>query len=145
MKVSTRSRYGLKALLEIATAEENKCVSLQAISDKSGISVNYLEQIIATLKKAGIVKSIRGAKGGYVIGKKLEDISLGEVIRVLEGDLMPVSCIDNNLDCVEDTECSCGNKCTSGCLTKDAWIKVYSVITESIDGISIRDIVEKNL
>ncbi len=140
MKVSTRSRYGLKAILEIATTKDNKCVSLQSISDKLGISVNYLEQIIAVLKKDGIVKSVRGAKGGYVLARDMSEITFGEILRSLEGDLAPVSCLDK-----AEAECSCGDSCTTECLTRDTWSKFYNIITDSIDSITLKDIIEKNL
>ncbi len=143
MKFSTRSKYGLKALLEIAVAEDN-CVSLQSISNKLGISVNYLEQIISALKKQNIVKSIRGAKGGYVLAKSTEEITLGEVLRVLEGDLIPVNCIEQNKS-LENLKCSCGDKCSPECLTRDAWNKIYTVITTSVDNITLKDIIDKNL
>ncbi len=143
MKFSTRSKYGLKALLEIAISEE-KCVSLQSISNKLGISVNYLEQIIAVLKKQGIVESIRGAKGGYVLAKEVDEITLGDILRALEGNLAPVNCIERK-DTIESVKCSCGEKCSSECLTRDTWTKIYDVITESIDNITIKDIIDKNL
>ncbi len=146
MKFSTRSKYGLKALLEIAVAED-KCVSLQSISNKLGISVNYLEQIIAVLKKQGIVKSIRGAKGGYVLAKDIDEITLGEVLRVLEGDLIPVNCIEQSKKdkSLDHLECSCGDKCSPECLTRDTWNKIYTVITSSIDNITLKDIIDKKL
>ncbi|MFV0518686.1 MAG: Rrf2 family transcriptional regulator [Lachnospirales bacterium] len=145
MKVSTRSRYGLKALLEIATEKDEKCVSLQSISDKLGISVNYLEQIIAVLKKDGIVKSVRGAKGGYVLAKDMEEISFGEILRSLEGDLYPVNCLNDEIESTKGSGCSCGESCSSECLTKETWTKLYNIITVSIDNISLKDILEKNL
>lgn len=145
MKVSTRSRYGLKALLEIATIKDKKCVSLQSISDKLGISVNYLEQIIAVLKKDGIVKSVRGAKGGYVLARDINEITFGEILRSLEGDLAPVSCLDKSEEKDKNNGCSCGDSCSSECLTRDTWSKFYNIVTVSIDNITLKDIIEKNL
>ncbi len=143
LKFSTRSKYGLKALLEIAISEET-CISLQTISNKLGVSVNYLEQIIAVLKKQGVVESIRGAKGGYKLARSTDEITLGEVLRALEGNLCPVNCLDGTQK-NEKVKCSCGDKCSSDCLTQIAWQKIYTVLIESVDNITLKDIIEKNV
>ena len=90
MKLSTRARYGLKALIDLGLHSENEAVSLQSIAERQDISTSYLEQLMAMLKKAGLVKSSRGAYGGYQLGKPADAISVGEVLRVLEGSLEAV-------------------------------------------------------
>ena len=87
MKLSTKGRYGLRALIDLAQYSEVEPVSINSISARQGISERYLEQLMALLKKAGLVKSIRGAGGGYVLAKEKEDISVGDVLRALEGKL----------------------------------------------------------
>ena len=87
MKLSTRARYGLKALIDLGLHSENETVSLQSIAERQDISVSYLEQLMAMLKKAGLVTSSRGAYGGYRLGRPAEEISVGDILRVLEGGL----------------------------------------------------------
>ena len=90
MKLSTKGRYGLRALIDLARYSEVEPVSINSIAERQGISERYLEQLMAMLKKAGLVKSIRGAGGGYVLAKEQKDISVGDVLRPLEGNLNPV-------------------------------------------------------
>ena len=92
MKLSTKGRYGLRAFIDLAVWGENEPISLTSIAERQDISVSYLEQLMAKLKKAGLVNSIRGVNGGYVIAKPAEEISVGDVLRALEGDLAPVEC-----------------------------------------------------
>ena len=92
MKLSTKGRYGLRALIDLAQYSENEPVSITSISDRQDISERYLEQLMAMLKKSGLVKSVRGAGGGYVLAKKMNEISVGDVLRALEGNLDPVAC-----------------------------------------------------
>ena len=87
MKFSTRARYGLRALIDLGMYSETESVSLQSIADRQGISMGYLEQLMALLKKAGYVKSSRGACGGYRLAMPASEISVGDVLRVLEGSL----------------------------------------------------------
>ena len=87
MKLSTRARYGLRALIDLGLYSETEAVSIQSIATRQNISVSYLEQLMALLKKAGLVKSIRGAGGGYRLGKPAQEISVGEILRILEGAL----------------------------------------------------------
>ena len=82
MKLSTRAKYGLKALIDLGLYSEKEAVSLQSIAGRQNISVSYLEQLMALLKKAGLVKSVRGAAGGYFLGRPAEEISVGDILRV---------------------------------------------------------------
>ena len=92
MKLSTKGRYGLRALIDLAQHGGEGPVSITSIAERQEISERYLEQLMSKLKKAGIIQSIRGAQGGYVLAKELEEVSVGEVLRALEGDLNPVEC-----------------------------------------------------
>ncbi len=141
MKVSTKGRYGLRAMVYIASnSTEDCCVSLRSISETEGISENYLEQIIAQLKKHKLLKSVRGANGGYTLSKDAADISVGEILRALEGSLAPVGCVNTDDD---NKSCNCGTSCVDGCSTKDVWQKIYDSISETIDNISLESLVKE--
>ena len=136
MKVSTKGRYGLKAVVDIAYSLEkqpDKCVSVKSISERQGISENYLEQIIAPLKKAGIVRSVRGAGGGYYLAKPAHDLTVGEVLRILEGPLAPV-------DCVVDGAAVCGDVDCDLCVMKPAWNTLFDRINELMDSITVAEL-----
>ena len=92
MKLSTKGRYGLRALIDLAVYCENETVSIASIAARQNISESYLEQLIAKLRKAGLVTSVRGAGGGYKLAKPAEEISVGDILRALEGNLDPVEC-----------------------------------------------------
>lgn len=136
MKLSTKGRYGLRAVLDIAMNCGEEAVSLSSIAERQGISMSYLEQLIAKLKKAGIVNSIRGAQGGYVLARPAEEISVGQVLRALEGDLHPV-------DCSEVT----GSKehCNSSglCVTKYVWKRISDSINNAVDALMLSELVEE--
>ncbi len=131
MKLSTRARYGLKAMADIAANEEGGTVSLNQIAQRHGISENYLEQLIAVLKKAGFVKSVRGAGGGYKLAKKPEDITVGELLEVLEGSLSLV-------ECGEDGTCGSGD--CGCCQTKEVWKKLSTSLKETAESITLKDL-----
>lgn len=131
MKISTKGRYGLKAVLDIAMHDEASSVS--SIAARQRISENYLERLIAMLKKAGIVNSLRGAQGGYVLARPAEEISVGEVLRVLEGDLNPVDCaeIDGSGDFCEGAET---------CVTKFVWKRISDSINQAVNNLMISEL-----
>lgn len=131
MKISTRARYGLKAMIDIALNEDKGTVSLNAIALRNGISENYLEQLIAALKKAGYVKSVRGAGGGYKLNKPAEEITVCELLEVLEGPLSLVECGE---------EGSCGSGDCKGCTAKGVWEKLSSSLKEAAGGITLKDL-----
>ena len=95
MKLSTKGRYGLRAMIDLAVYSEKEPVSIQSIADRQNISERYLEQLMASLKKEGLVKSIRGANGGYQLARPAIGISVGDILRALEGDLRAVTCPAN--------------------------------------------------
>ena len=131
MKISTKGRYGLRAVLDIAMHDEASSVS--SIAARQFISENYLERLIAMLKKAGIVNSLRGAQGGYVLARSSEEISVGEVLRALEGDLNPVDC--SELD-------GSGEFCEGAdtCVTKFVWKRISDSINQAVDNLMISEL-----
>lgn len=118
MWVSTRAQYGMRALVEIALSSQP--TSLKVVSDRQLISQHYLEQIIAVLRRAGIVESTRGAYGGYRVARPLEQITALEIVELMEGSLAPVACI-------EDTD-SCEH--TGHCATETLWNRVDTAVRE---------------
>lgn len=135
MKLSTKGRYGLRAMVDLAMHMHSGPISIKNISERQGISENYLEQIIALLKKTGLVKSSRGAQGGYVLNKATVEISVGDILRALEGDLNPVDCVTVN----EDKHCEEADSCA----TKFVWKKISDSINDVVDHISLQDLVEE--
>ena len=137
MKLSTKGRYGLRAMIDLAIHSKENQVSIKSISERQEISENYLERIIALLKKAGYVKSTRGAQGGYTLTKKPDQISVGNILRALEGDLNPVDCSLIN----DDKVCS-----ESGlCVTKFVWKRISDSINDVVDNISLQDLVNEQI
>ncbi len=138
LKISTKGRYGLKAIVYIGANCQEENVSLKSIAENEGISENYLEQLISSLKKAKLVKSVRGAKGGYTIDKDLKEITVGEILKTLEGSIAFVDCVyDKN-----DDNCNCGGKCGDKCSTKDVWEKINDTINNVVDNITLYELVE---
>ncbi|WP_461812840.1 RrF2 family transcriptional regulator [Faecalimonas sp.] len=136
MKLSTKGRYGLRALIDLAQYSEVEPVSISSISMRQGISERYLEQLMALLKKAGLVKSIRGAGGGYVLAKEKTDISVGDILRALEGKLEPVECSGFS------SEESC--EAAGGCVTKYVWKRINESINQTVDEIKLDKLVEES-
>ena len=136
MKISTKGRYGLKAVVDIAHhTQDQKCVSLKSVAERQGISENYLEQIIAPLKKARLLNSIRGAHGGYYLARQPEELTAGEVLRILEGPLAPA-------DCVLDDDAHCGEAACEGCATKTVWANLFESINSVVDNITIASLMK---
>ncbi len=132
MKLSTKGRYGLRALIDLAVYEDD-AVSIQSIAERQGISESYLEQLMRLLKKAGLVTSVRGAGGGYRLAKPAAEISVGDILRALEGNLEAVNCTAFQ----EETACQ-GADC---CVTKYVWKKINDAITDTVDGIFLDELV----
>ena len=135
MKQSTKGRYGRRALIDLAQYGEQEAVSIQSISARQQISDSYLEQLVRKLKKAGLVTSLRGAQGGYRLAKPAEEISVGDVLRALEGSIEAVSC-------QEGENPSCVGK--DLCVARYVWQKVNKSIQETVDSIMISQLVEEN-
>lgn len=136
MKISTKGRYGLRALIDLAQYSEIEPVSINSIATRQGISEGYLEQLLTLLKKAGLIKSIRGAGGGYVLAKEMNEISVGDVLRALEGSLQPVECA------AFSQEDSC--EAAGGCVTKYVWQRINDSINQTVNEISLKQLVEES-
>lgn len=139
MKLSTKGRYGLRAFIDLAVWGEQEPVSLTSIAERQNISLSYLEQLMAKLKRAGLVNSIRGVNGGYVIAKPAEEISVGDVLRALEGDLAPVECVGIGSD-NENTRCNGSSRCVS----RIVWKRINDSINETVDNIYIGELVKES-
>lgn len=131
MKLSTKGRYGLKAMVDLASEYDSDTrLSIAQLSERQGISNAYLEQLIALLKKGGLVNASRGAQGGYTLARPPEEISVGEVLKALEGSTALVECVDT---C--GTEC--GNVCS--CAARPLWLKLQRGIDDVLGSTTIRD------
>ena len=136
MKLSTKVRYGLRALIDLAQYSGEAPVSITSISARQELSERYLEQLMSMLKKAGLVKSIRGAGGGYVLAKDMAEISVGDVLRALEGSLEPVECAGLEPDG--------GCKAADYCVTKYVWQRINDSISRTVDEIRLDQLVEES-
>lgn len=136
MKLSTKGRYGLRALLDMAIYQGNGPVTLNNVAERQGISEGYLEQLMMPLKRAGIVRSVRGAQGGYLLSKDPKDITVGEIIRVLEGPIAPVACVSE--DFPEECERA------GSCVTRIVWEKVRDSISEVLDSYTLEGLVQES-
>ena len=134
MWVSTKAQYGMRALVEVAMWG-GEPVSLKTISQRQLISHQYLEQIFAELRRAGIVESVRGARGGYMLAKPLDQIDALEVVELLEGSVAPVRCIEDSTNCIRTGHCS----------TESLWRRVDSAVREVLRGTSMADLVEQRM
>lgn len=134
MKLSTKGRYGLRALIDLALYSEEEPVSIQSIAKRQNLSESYLEQLVRKMRTAGLVVSVRGAGGGYQLSRPAEEISVGDVLRALEGNLDAVSC-------------SAGTEGCEGadlCVTKYVWSKINESITLAVDSITIKQLVDES-
>jgi Rrf2 family cysteine metabolism transcriptional repressor len=136
MKLSTKGRYGLRAMLDLALSDETGPIASHSIAQRQEISERYLEQLLIPLKQAGLVKSVRGSQGGYRLGRDPKDISVGDIIRVLEGPLAPVDCVNelNPEDC----------KRADSCVTRLIWAKVRDSVAGILDSYSLEDLVNES-
>ncbi len=133
MKLSTRTRYGIRAIFELALHYGEGPVQLKRIAEKQDISVKYLEQLIAILKTGGFIKSIRGSKGGYILANKPSEIKLSDCVRSLEGQLTAVECVDDNEYCQKSEDC----------IVKQVWIEVTQAVENILQSINLQDLVER--
>jgi Rrf2 family cysteine metabolism transcriptional repressor len=131
MWVSTRAQYGMRALVEIALSSEP--TSLKVVSERQNISQHYLEQIIAVLRRAGIVESTRGAYGGYRIAKALDQVTALEVVELMEGSLAPVACIEDEDSCEHAGHCS----------TETLWQRVDTAVREVLSSTTLAQLVSE--
>jgi Rrf2 family transcriptional regulator, cysteine metabolism repressor len=132
MKLSTRSRYGIRALLELAIEYKQGPLQIKTIAEREKISNKYLEQLVSILKTAGLVTSIRGPKGGYVLAKPPEEVKLNDVFAVLEGPLTTFDCLIDKSYCTR-----CGD-----CLTKNIFLKMQEAINGVLGGVTLKDMAD---
>ncbi|MDD2960412.1 MAG: Rrf2 family transcriptional regulator [Lachnospiraceae bacterium] len=135
MKLSTKGRYGLRAMVDLALYSEKETVSLSSIAARQDISEAYLEQLMAKLKKAGLIISSRGAQGGYQLARPADTISVGDILRALEGDLDAVKCPGLSAE-----GCQTGDLC----VTKYVWKKINESITDTVDEILLGTLVKES-
>lgn len=133
VKISTKGRYGLRAMVDLAQKSVTDHVPLKSIAESQNISEGYLEHVFSTLKKAGLVKSIKGPQGGYILADEPSNITVGDVLRVLEGDL---SVVDDNAD-------SDANNPVERCIKFNVWEKIDQCINSIIDEITLEDLVNE--
>jgi Rrf2 family protein len=131
MRISTKGRYSLEALLYMALLPEGEFPSTRVIAESTGISDGYLEQLFIPLRKAGIIRGIRGPLGGYHLGSDAEKITVGDIFRAVEGTLEPVDCINTRLCPIEDQ-----------CLSRHTWRELYTEISTCVDSVSLADLAE---
>ena len=135
MKLSTKGRYGLRAMLDLAINSRGEHVALYSIAERQGLSVQYLEQMFSTLRKAGLVKSVKGAGGGYSLSDSPSKITVGAVLRALEGNISIVSDLDdgekqNNLE---------------KCIRSSLWTRIDESTNQIIDAVTLQDLAEESL
>ncbi|WP_304508228.1 RrF2 family transcriptional regulator [Anaerotignum sp.] len=134
MKISTKGRYGIRLMLSLAIHYEKGTLSLKTIANEQQISEKYLEQIINPLTKAGLVKSFRGAQGGYILSRHPKEITVGEILQVLEGSLSPVSCVDSP---------TCPN--SDSCVSLSLWKRMKNALDEVVDNTTLESMAEEYL
>jgi Rrf2 family cysteine metabolism transcriptional repressor len=134
MKISVKGQYALESLLELARSAKNGQASLHTIAQRRNLSVRFLGQIFATLRRAGIVTGVRGVLGGYRLAKPPGKITVGAVVRALEGPLVPVKCVCSSLQ--EPGRCILMDTC----VTRDLWISVTKEIDSTLDDVTLEDL-----
>ncbi|MCK5181367.1 MAG: Rrf2 family transcriptional regulator [Dehalococcoidia bacterium] len=133
MKVSTKGRYGLRALLDLALHQDEGLVPLKDIARRQEFSLPYLEHLVAPLIAAGLVKSTRGARGGVLLLKPPSEVKLSEVVEILEGSIALVDCVNNPAVCHR----------AGSCVTRDIWIEMKRAMSRVLDSTTLQDLVER--
>ncbi len=133
MKISTRGRYALRFMIDLAQHNNGEYTALKDISKRQDISIKYLEQITSLLSKFGLLLSVRGPQGGYKLSKKPDEYSVGEILRITEGNLAPVACLET-----EKNTCSRRNFCP----TLGLWEGLSKVINDYLDSKTLQDLVD---
>lgn len=134
MKISTKGRYALRLMLDLALHQADGPVSLKTISARQGVTVKYLEQIVPCLSRAGYLKSFRGVGGGYQLAKSPEEYRIGDILRAAETSLAPTACITGSQSC---------DRCDE-CLTRPFWIGLDQAITQYVDSVTLADLLNQN-
>lgn len=134
MKISTRGRYALRLMIDLAIHQDEGPVRVKDISERQSISIKYMEQIISVLNKAGYVRSIRGPQGGYLLTKKPEEYTVGMILYLTEGNMAPVACLEYEVnDCERQASCA----------TLDLWMELHEAIKGVLEKYTLQDLVQK--
>ena len=133
MRVSTRGRYGLRILMDVALHQDKGPVALRDISERQAISQKYLWQVINPLKSAGLVNSIRGARGGFVLARPPEEISVRDIVAILEGAVSVVACVKSPGTC----------KRSPSCTAREAWTEIENKLNDAMRGITLKQLVDR--
>ena len=132
MKISTRGRYGTRMMLDLAAHHDQGPTPLREIAKRQDLSVKYLEQLIIPLKAAGYIRSFRGARGGYTLARKPDKISVGQIIKVLEGGLSLVDCVEDPKICEREKNCP----------TRDIWLRMSERLMEELSSLTLSDVLD---
>jgi len=132
MKISTRGRYGTRMMLDLAAHHDQGPTPLREIAKRQDLSVKYLEQLIIPLKAAGYIRSVRGARGGYTLAKKPDKINVGQIIKVLEGGLSLVDCVEDPKLCEREKNCP----------TRDIWLRMSERLMEELSSLTLSDVLD---
>lgn len=134
MKISTKGRYALRMMLDLAEHQGDGYIALKDIAKRQNVSKKYLEQIVPILNKADILNTNRGYQGGYRLARTPDQYTVGDILRITEGSISPVACLDKNpVECERAAECA----------ILPVWQGLYKVITDYLDGITLQDILDK--
>lgn len=133
MKVSTKGRYALRVMLDLAEHNNGDLVKLKDIANRQDLSEKYLEQIIAILNRAGFLMAVRGSQGGYKLTEAPKNITVGMILRLTEGSLAPVSCVEGDPSCEK----------TDSCITIYVWKKLADAINDVVDNITLQDLLDR--
>lgn len=137
MKISTKGRYALRLMLDLAQhSSRGECVSIKKVAERQDISEKYLEQIVTKLSKAGYVKSTRGAQGGYQLSKAPSEYTVGMILRLTEGTLAPVACLES-----QSNKCSRCNQC----VTVEVWQQINDAVDSVVENITLQDLVNRQV
>jgi Rrf2 family protein len=132
MKLSTRTRYGIRAVLELAASYGKSPLQTRVIAEHQGISVKYLEQLMAILKSGGLVRSIRGSKGGYLLSRPPNQIKTSEVVSALEGPVVTVECLENESYCAQ----------VADCVARQLWAQMQKAIDTVLESVTLQDLLD---
>jgi len=133
MKLSTRTRYGVRAMVELALNNSKLPLPAKIIAQRQDISIKYLEQLMTTLKSQGLIRSLRGAKGGYLLARAANQIKISEIFNCLEGPALPVECLESETVCERAADC----------ITRQVWMQVRDAIDNILESITLQDLVDK--
>ena len=133
MKISTKGRYALRLMVDLALSGQGQPISLKDVAQRQQLSDKYLEQIVTPLSRAGLVRSVRGAGGGYLLTRRPEEYTVGEILRPLEGDLAPVECATDAQFCERSGQC----------VTVELWQQIHRAVSEVVHRTTLADLVAR--